>query len=270
MFRRWFPLVLLGTAACSSEEPSGGTVASEALATSAFTVTYIGDSHSDYEGNAPGTFGYLGYHLVERMAADHVPFSLYAASGSAPIWWFDDTPTQAATWGYTQTAPNPPRRTCHRGSKAGTCVPKLGVLTAQRSSLFVIEQGTNLLGRSASDIGQEIDKTLAAIAGKVDACLWVGAPNARTSVHSQASQDQLWQLVRSKAAPTCAVYDSRFLPRVDASGRPVLDAAGNLVMDVPLPYSPDANNDGEHLGKEAAGKWADGVALMIEHLRGQR
>jgi hypothetical protein len=38
-------------------------------------------------------------------------------------------------------------------------------------------------------------------------------------------------------------------------------------MDVPLPYSPDANNDGEHLGMVAAGKWAEGVARMIDFVR---
>jgi hypothetical protein len=105
------------------------------------------------------------------------------------------------------------------------------------------------------------------IAGKVDACLWVGAPNARTSVHSQASQDALWKLIQQHAAPTCTAYDSRFLPRTDAAGHPVLDEQGDLIMDVPLPYSPDANDDGEHLGTGAAGQWAHGVALMIEHLR---
>jgi hypothetical protein len=39
------------------------------------------------------------------------------------------------------------------------------------------------------------------------------------------------------------------------------------MMDVPLPYSPDANNDGEHLGMTAAGKWAEGVAQMITFIR---
>jgi hypothetical protein len=259
------------SSACGSSETtssSGEALATGALATSdAFTVTYIGDSHSDYEGNAVGAFGYLGYHLKELMAQDGIPLSLYAASGSSPAWWFDDAPVQAATWGYSQTVPDPPRTTCRRGSKTGTCVPKLGVLTSKHPKLFVIEQGTNLLGLADASIKSQIQKMLQQIAGKVDACLWVAAPNARTSVHSQASQDALWKLVHDNAAPTCTVYDSRFLPRTDATGQPVLDAQGNLIMDVPLPYSPDANNDGEHFGKVAAGKWAEGVALMIEHLR---
>jgi hypothetical protein len=244
-------------------------VANESLVTepAPFTVTFIGDSHADHEGNAHGTFGYLGEHLKELMASRRVPFSLYAASGSSPMWWFDETSTQAATWGYSQTAATPSRRRCYRGHQEGTCVPKLGVLLSPRPSLFVIEQGTNLLGRSTSDIANQVRTMISETSGKADACLWVAAPNARASVHSQASQDQLWQIIRANASPSCFVYDSRFLPRTDGSGRPVLDVHGDPIIDVPLPYSPGAGNDGEHLGMQAAGKWAEGVALVIDILR---
>jgi hypothetical protein len=271
MLRR-VPLALFvfGVGCSSAERGESASTDDLTAAPPAFQVTYVGDSHSDYEGNAYGTFGFLGQHLKELMAADQIPLSMFAASGSSPVWWFDDTSTQAATWGYTQTVAAPPRRTCLRGSKSGTCVPKLGVLTAGHPSLFVIEQGTNLLGRSASDITQQIRTMLRQIAGKAGACLWVGAPNARLDVHSRESQDQLWQLIRDTASPTCFTYDSRFLPRTDASGHPVLDVQGNLIVDVPLPYSPDANHDGEHLGMQSAGKWAQGVAQMIELIRSRQ
>jgi hypothetical protein len=253
---------LLAIGCTTAAEPAASTEADLA----APVVTTIGDSHSDYEGNAVGAFGYFGYHLRELMTGAGNDYALYAASGSSPTWWFDDTAVQAATWGYSQSVTFPARTTCHRGSKSGPCVPKLGVVTQKRPHLFVIEQGTNLLGLSSASITQQINKLLQQIAGKVDACLWVGAPNARTNVHSPASQDELWQLIRTNAGATCTVYDSRFVPRTDATGHPVLDAHGDLIMDVPLPYSPDANDDGEHLGKVAAGKWAEGVALMIAHV----
>ena len=207
----------------------------------AYHVVYIGDSHSDYAGNARGTFGFLGQHLTELMQADGIPLSLFAASGSIPSWWLDDAAEQAATYGYTQTSSSPARRSCSHSGKTGTCVPKLGAILADHPSLFVIEQGTNLLGRS--DARQQVRSLVAAIDGKADACLWVGAPNASTSVHSQASQDQLWQIIQQEAGSKCTVLDSRFFP-----------------------YSPDANNDGEHLGMAAAGKWAEAVAAKIEAL----
>jgi hypothetical protein len=232
-----------------------------------FRVAYIGDSHSDFEGNARGAFGFLGQRVTELMAEANIPLSLYAASGSFPNWWLDDAPEQVATLGYTQTSTSPPRRSCSHGGRPGTCVPKLAAILADTPSLFVIEQGTNLLGRNASDITAQIQHTLQQISGKASACLWVGAPNARTSVHSQQSQDDLWRLIHDNASPTCVTYDSRFLPETDASGQPILDDKGDLIVDVPLPYSPDRNNDGEHFGMDAAGKWATGVAQMIESIR---
>jgi hypothetical protein len=262
----WVVSTGLVLSACGDPEPSS-SVEHEALATGTFSVTYIGDSHSDYEGNPHATFGFLGEHVKELMAGDGVPLSLFAASGSSPVWWFDDTQTQAATWGYTQTSSSPPRRRCFRGHQEGTCVPKLAAITSPRPSLFVIQQGTNLLGRSTTDITNQVRTMLHQIAGKTDACLWVGAPNARLTVHSKESQDQLWSIIKATASPSCAVYDSRFLPRTDGTGRPVLDPDGNLIMDVPLPYAPGAGDDGEHLSAQAAGKWAQGVALMIEVLR---
>ncbi len=239
-----------------------------------YQVDFIGDSHSDYYGNARGAFGFLGQHLKELMAAKGYSFALYGASGSSPYWWFDNTPTQAAFWGYTQTSPTPKQRTCtkytSRSARTGTCVPKLSVILANLPDLFIIEQGTNLLGMSSSSIIQQINQMTHDIQNKTRTCLWVGAPNARTSVHSQSSQNTLWDLINTYASKYCYVYDSRFLPRTDSFGKPLHDARGNLIIDVPLPYSPDANNDGEHLGMSAAGKWAEGVAMMVDYIQQNR
>jgi hypothetical protein len=269
LFTIILPVAFAGcTLSDAGVSPETGTDDLRAGASSSgFTLAYIGDSHSDYFGNRRGAFGFLGQHVTELAQAQAIPLSLFAASGSMPNWWLDGASTQAATWGYTQTAASPAKKTCSRGSKTGTCVPKLSVVLNGHPSLFVIEQGTNLLGRSASDVTQQIRTTLAQIAGKADACLWVGAPNARTSVHPQQSQDALWKLIHDEASASCFTYDSRFLPRSDAAGEPVLDDRGNLIIDVPLPYSPDANNDGEHLGMTAAGRWAEGVFQMIEFIR---
>ncbi len=133
----------LATAASPSSGTSAGGTPSAGPASADFRVTYIGDSHSDYGGNAHASFGFLGEHVVERMTASGIPISLFAASASSPNWWFDDTPTQAATWGYTQTSPTPPRRSCSRGGQSGPCVPKLSAILSDHPSLFVIEQGTN-------------------------------------------------------------------------------------------------------------------------------
>lgn len=235
-------LFAVSLAACAPDASEDDAAAGAAVTgSSAFHVVYIGDSHSDYEGNARGTFGFLGQHVAELMRAQGISFSLYAASGSTPSWWLDGAPTQAATYGYTQTSSSPARETCTHGSRTGTCVPKLSTVLANHPRLFVIEQGTNLLGRS--DARQQVRSMVAAIDGKVDACLWIGAPNARTSVHSQASQDQLWNIIQEEAGAKCATLDSRFFP-----------------------YSPDANDDGEHLGMHAAGKWAEAVAQRIAEL----
>ncbi len=257
----------LATAASPSSGTSAGGTPSAGPASADFRVTYIGDSHSDYGGNAHASFGFLGEHVVERMTASGIPISLFAASASSPNWWFDDTPTQAATWGYTQTSPTPPRRSCSRGGQSGPCVPKLSAILSDHPSLFVIEQGTNLFGRSRADVTNQIKTMLRQIEGKTDACLWLGAPNASTSAHSQESQDELWQLIAEHAGGRCFVMDSRMMPRVDASGVVVHDAQGNLVMDVPLPYG---GSDGEHFAAAGAGKWADGVATMIEFIRDKR
>ena len=231
-----------------------------------YLITVIGDSHSDYYGNARGSFGFFGQHLNELITAAGYEFSLFAASGSNPTWWFDATPVQAALWGYTQTADSPAEKTCTKNGKSGTCVPKLSPILSAKPKLFVIEQGTNLLGYSKASITQQITQMVQTVSAKAGICLWVGAPNARTDVHPRADQNQLWALIRQYASKNCYVYDSRFLPETDSKGNPILDKSGNLIMDVPLPYTPDANNDGEHLGMTAAGEWAQGVALTIEHI----
>jgi hypothetical protein len=232
-------------------------------AANGFRVTYIGDSHSDFEGSG-GSFGILGAKVNDRLTAQGASVALFAASSSAPNWWFDETSEQAATWGYTQTVASPPRRTCTRGSKTGTCVPKLNAILSERPSLFVIEQGSNLLGRSSADISNQVRTMLREIEGKADSCLWLGAPTASTSQYSEDTQEQLWQLISQNAAPTCYVYDSRFVPRTDGSGAPVMDAQGNLVMDVPLPYG---GSDGIHFSSPGATKWAAGVGTMIDWIR---
>lgn len=230
---------------------------------SGFRVTYIGDSHSDFEGSG-GSFGVLGYRVSQHLAAEGVPLALFAASSSAPNWWFDDTSDQAATWGYTQTVSSPARRTCTRGSKTGTCVPKLSDILAERPSLFVIEQGTNLLGRGSADITNQVRKMIQAIDGKVDRCLWVSAPRASTSQYAPSEIEDVYRIISANASPRCTVYDSRFLPRTDASGTPVLDAEGKLVIDVPLAYD---GSDGVHFRAEPARRWGDGVAMMIDWMR---
>ncbi len=231
-----------------------------------FRVTYIGDSHSDFEGSG-GSFGVLGYRVSQHLAAEGIPLALFAASSSAPNWWFDDTPDQAATWGYTQTVPSPARRTCTRGSKTGACVPKLSEILAERPSLFVVEQGTNLLGRSAADVTNQVRRMVQALDGKTDLCLWLGPPRASASQYSPSEIEEVFQIISANAAPRCTVYDSRFLPRTDASGAPVLDAEGKLVIDVPLAYD---GSDGVHFRAEPARRWGDGVSAMIDWLRQRR
>ena len=226
-------------------------------------VTYIGDSHSDFEGSG-GSFGVLGFKVNEHLKELGLNVAIFAASSSAPNWWFDDTSDQAATWGYTQTVSEPARRTCSRSGRSAPCVPKLSAILSERPSLFIIEQGSNLLGRTTGDITNQIRTMLAKIDGKVDACLWLGAPTARASKFSEDSQEELWQLISQHAAPTCYVYDSRFVPRAGANGEPELDAQGNLVMDEPLPYS---GSDGLHFDSAGANKWAKGVNIMIDWVR---
>jgi hypothetical protein len=195
----------------------------------------IGDSHSDYAGNKRGTFGFFGQHMVELLSSKF-DFSLYAASGSSPIWWFPETPSQAATWGYTQTAKFPLQRACRRGSKLAPCVPKLDVLLASIPDLFIVQQGTNMLGNpnAATQV-----KRMMELIGKTKS-IWVGAPNARPNVHSVMSQDRLRDAIKSNVPN---FFDSRFFQ-----------------------YSPDANNDGEHLSMKAAGLWAEKAAKAVEEL----
>lgn len=240
------------------------------LASESFSVNYIGDSHSDYAGNRRGTFGFLGERLKELMKERGFSFSLYAASGSVPSWWTLGQSTQAATWGYTQTASFPPMKTCFRGNKKGTCVPKLDAILKSFPDLIVIEQGTNMLGYSSAKVASQVNGILAQVNGKAKSCLWVAAPRARTTVHSESSQQQLIKLIKGYASQKCHVYDSRFLPATDSLGNISLDGNGNPVMGASLPYSPDSNNDGEHLSMSAAGKWATGVDQVIRYLISHR
>lgn len=234
-------------------------------ATGDYRVTYIGDSHSDFEQSG-GSFGTLGYRVAQRLAEENVPLALFAASSSAPNWWLDGTSEQAATWGYTQTVSTPARRTCTRGSKTGPCVPKLSAILSERPSLFVIEQGSNLFGRTTADVTNQVRSMIHQIDDKVDACLWVAAPTARTDQASTSEQEDVFRIISANAAPRCYVYDSRFLPRTDEAGKPVLDASGNLVMDVPMPYA-ESHGDGVHFGAAAGARWGDGVMIMIDWIR---
>jgi len=227
-----------------------------------FKVTFIGDSHSDWEGNARGAFGFLGQHLKELETGKGYVYQHFGASGSIPLWWFDDTAVKGAPYGYTQfsaTAPKP--AACGKLP----CVPKLSVVLAQTPDIFIVEQGTNLMGFSDSYVIAQVKKMATLAASKARTCLWLGAPNAALKAHPQSEQDHTFALLSANSSP-CYFYDSRFSPSgVDANGKPI--------MSKPLPY---VGRDGEHFLDavppasfvgQSAGTWAEGVALYVEYIK---
>ncbi len=209
---------------------------------SAQTVILIGDSHSDFEGNRRGTFGFFSQHLKELSDAQtQKDFRVFAASSSRPDWWLDRTAKVSARWGYTQTSQLPSRVSCGRG----VCVPKLSQIQKNIfPDLIIIEQGTNMFGLSDATNVQQITELAQLAQAHAKKCLWLGAPSADKKVYSQASQDKLWKLISSTAGKYCQVYDSR----------------------IGVPYSPDANHDGVHLGMAAAGRWAENVFTVVQRL----
>lgn len=109
----------------------------------------IGDSHSDYYGNARGSFGFMGLRLSEILSAD-----LIAVSGSTPSWFLTARP---AKYGCTVNG--------------GTC--KI-TPAASPGRNVIVEQGANMIGHSGNSA--EVDAFLTSIRPKK--CYWVGPISA--------------------------------------------------------------------------------------------
>jgi len=227
----------------------------------AYQVVVIGDSHSDWHDEPQPGFGYFGVHLGEQLRMHGYDYTLFAASGSSPVWWYGGRTMQTCN-GYTQTSELPKIRSYKRGIKTCFYVPHLKeILSTRRPDLLVIEQGTNLFPEKGGYIDKkQIEEMMNQVRSKAKAYLWVGAPRYREDVHPENQQVALWNLIKGRADKNgWYSYDSRFQPSLDP-------ATGKPVFVTPFEYCPRSKSDTEHLCAKAAGKWAEGVSLMIDFI----
>jgi hypothetical protein len=217
----------------------------------------IGDSHSDFKSAAyRGDFGFFGQRLKELLDGKGYDTSLYAASNSTPKWWFDGINRTTTTWGATEAIGNNQPFT-------PTNVRKLDYIFPERKppvDLVVIEQGTNMLGKDEEDNSKQITGFVDRLRSKAKACLWVGAPRYPPQIYPEKQQTALWDLIQKHEKPKNGwfVYNSRFQPNRDETGKPV------FITD--FKYCARNKKDKEHLCMEAASKWAEGVSLMIGYI----
>jgi len=226
----------------------------------AYRVVIIGDSHSEFLSGCE--YGIFGARLLEILKAKKYETSLYAASGSSPIWWTDKVKRSSKTMGATVEVDGK--------RETPSFVPKLADIFRQQKlpvDLVVIEQGTNLLDekRIQTDIPNpgQIKALVVAVAPKTNALLWVGAPNYPEEVFNKKQQEALWIAIKDNVkGEKCHVYDSRFQPTPNADGQPVpSDYCGiTSVKDGKI------HIDSVHLCAKAAIAWADGVGLMIDQI----
>jgi hypothetical protein len=183
----------------------------------------IGDSHSDYYGNARGDFGFFGQRLQEIFSETDA-MDVLAVSGSTPQWWLLGRPT---VYGCTVSL---------AGQLATSAVTPSIADMGDQYDVIVIEQGANMQPQSTGTNVSEISAFLKILRPKT--AFWVGAPPAPASIYPEEMQARLESALTSYVYP-CTFLSSHFFT-----------------------FEQGKTHD-EHLSEHAAGLWAEGIAARI-------
>jgi hypothetical protein len=226
----------------------------------AYRIVIVGDSHSDFLSG--DDFGIFSKRLLKILADNKYETSLYAASGSIPDWRIEKRVRSTQPLGATVVVAG-------KKPSAPEFVPHLTEIFAEQESpvdLVVIEQGTNLLDpkRKTMNIAnaKQIGALVQALSRNAKALLWVGAPRYPDRVYKKEQQDNLSKAIEENMkGENRYVYDSRFQPNLDTSGK--------IVFVADFKYCPRVyknKEDPEHLCLKAAEAWATGVGMMIDYI----